>query len=160
MTVTVIALSDSHAAGLGELPQSLRDAVRTADVIVHAGDHTEMSLLQELRQLGQVVAVAGNMDSTALKVHLPHRQLITINGRLVGVVHGSGAPGGITERVRAQFPENPDLIIFGHSHVPFSGKVNGTLMVNPGPATQSYARIHIGETIDAELVSVRPGGCG
>jgi len=153
MSVTVVAMSDSHATTLRELPARLCSALGKADIIVHAGDLTEMSLLLELRATGQTVAVAGNMDSTALKVHLPHRQLVTISGKLVGIVHGSGAPSGITERVRVQFPENPDLIVFGHSHVPFSGVVDGVLMVNPGPAGRGYASITIGEELAAELVS-------
>ena len=153
MSVTVIAMSDSHATTLRELPERLGSALSKADIIVHAGDLTEMSLLLELRATGQTVAVAGNMDSVALKVHLPHRQLFTANGRTVGVAHGSGAPTGIAQRVRALFPENPDLIVFGHSHVPYSGVVDGVLMVNPGPAGRGYASITIGEELAAELVS-------
>ena len=153
MSITVIAMSDSHASTLRELPAPLRNALQKADIIIHAGDHTEMSLLLELRGMGQVVAVAGNMDSIALKMHLPHRQLFTVNGRPVGVAHGSGARAGITRRVRALFPENPDLIVFGHSHVPFSGVVDGVLMVNPGPASSGYARISIGEEVSAQLVT-------
>ena len=153
MSITVIAMSDSHASTLRQLPARLCSALSKADIIVHAGDLTDMSLLLELRATGQTVAVAGNMDSTALKVHLPHRQLFTANGRTVGVAHGSGAPTGITQRVRALFPENPDLIVFGHSHVPFSGVVDGVWMVNPGPAGRGYASITIGEGLAAELVS-------
>jgi len=153
MNTTIIAVSDSHAATLRELPARLAGALRRADIIVHAGDLTEMSLLLELRDTGQTVAVAGNMDSTAVKIHLPHRQLFTVNGRTVGVTHGSGAPTGIAQRVRALFPENPDLIVFGHSHVPFTGVVDGVLMVNPGPASSGYARIGIGEEVSAQLVT-------
>lgn len=152
MAVTIIALSDSHTTTMSQLPSQLCAALRQADVIIHAGDLTEMSLLDELKTLGQVVAVAGNMDSTALKLRLPHRQLYSADGKIVGVVHGSGAPGGIAERVRALFPENPDLIIFGHSHVPFAGVVNDVLMVNPGPAREGYAVISVGNELTVELI--------
>jgi len=153
LSVTVVALSDSHARSIHELPPALILALQSADIIIHAGDHTEMSLLQELRQMGEVVAVAGNMDSTALKFQLPHRQLVTINGRMVGVAHGSGAPTGIAGRVRALFLEKVDLIVFGHSHVQFCAAVDDTLMVNPGPAQKGYATITIGEEVAAELIS-------
>jgi putative phosphoesterase len=153
LSVTIVALSDSHAHTIHELPPALILALQAADVIVHAGDHTEMSLLQELKQMAEVVAVAGNMDSTTLKLQLPHRQLVTVNGRLVGVAHGSGAPAGIAERVRALFPEKVDLIVFGHSHVQFSAVVEGTLMVNPGTARHGYATITIGEDLVAKLIS-------
>ncbi|MFC2008830.1 metallophosphoesterase family protein [Chloroflexota bacterium] len=152
MTQTIVALSDTHEATLGRLPAALHDALASADLIVHAGDHTAMTVLEELRALGAVVAVAGNMDSTPIKISLPARQLFTFGGRKVGVAHGSGPPWGITERVRRLFPENPDLIIFGHSHVPFTGTVEGSYMVNPGPGRQSYAVIKVGTEIRASVV--------
>ena len=151
---TIVALSDSHTSTLSKLPAALRQALKDADLIIHAGDHTESSLLDELRQLGDVLAVAGNMDSTAIKVRLPHRQLVTFGGRTIGITHGSGAPWGIADRVRKTFPEDPDLIVFGHSHVSFAGVVAGVLMVNPGPARSSYAVIRLGEEIEAEIVPV------
>ncbi len=153
MHVSMIALSDSHAASIENLPCALRNALQAVEIVVHAGDHTELSLLEDLRaRVPLVIAVSGNMDSTAVKVHLPPRQIVTVNGRTLGVAHGSGAPAGIAERVRALFPENPDLIVFGHSHVPFNAVVDGTLMVNPGPAMKSYARIVVGQTLSADIV--------
>ena len=151
---TIIALSDSHTSTLSKLPAALRQALEDADLIIHAGDHTESSLLDELRQLGDVLAVAGNMDSTAIKVQLPRRQLVTFGGRTIGVTHGSGAPRGIEDRVRKTFPEDPDLIVFGHSHVSFTGVLAGALMINPGPARSSYAVIRLGEELEAEIVPV------
>ena len=152
MTQTIVAISDTHEASLSSFPSALRDALASADLIVHAGDHTAMSLLEELRAIGGVVAVAGNMDSTAIKVSLPSRQLFTFAGKTVGVVHGSGPPWGINGRVRRLFPENPDLIIYGHSHVPFIGIVDGSHMVNPGQGSKSYARISVGQDIEAHIV--------
>jgi len=152
MTHTIVALSDTHEATLRNFPKALHDALASADLIVHAGDHTAMSLLEELRAIGRVTAVAGNMDSTAVKVSLPSRQLFTFAGKTVGVVHGSGPPWGIDGRVRKLFPENPDLIIFGHSHVPFAGIVDGSYMVNPGQAKKSYAVITVGPVIEARIV--------
>ena len=149
----IVALSDSHAASLKLLPPQLRTALRDSDVIVHAGDHTEASLLMELHHTGRVVAVAGNMDSTAVKMRLPHRQTFTANGKTIGVTHGSGAPTGIAQRVRAMFPEKPDVIVFGHSHVPFLGIIDDVLMVNPGPAASGYATITINDGITVELVA-------
>ncbi len=155
MSVFVVAISDSHAISISELPFRVRDALRQADIIVHAGDHTELSLFDELRALNTtVIAVSGNMDSTALKAQLPRRQLVSLNGKTLGVAHGSGAPGGIAERIRALFPENPDLIVFGHSHQPFSAIVDGVLMVNPGPARKGYATITIDQAIQANLIAV------
>jgi len=154
MSQTIIALSDTHEATLSVFPKTLREALAGADLIIHAGDHTAMALLDELRALGPVTAVAGNMDATAIKVALPARQLFRFAGKMVGVVHGSGAPWGISERVRRLFPENPDLIVFGHSHVPFIGIVDGSLMVNPGQGRQSYAVIDVRSDMEARIVQL------
>lgn len=154
MCVTIIALSDTHAATLAALPGRLLGCLREADIIIHAGDLTEMSLLDELRAVTQVVAVSGNMDSTALKLHLPYRQLFSAGGKTIGVHHGAGSRSGIEQRVRALFPEEPDLIVFGHSHVPFCGMVDGVLMLNPGPAAKGYARVEIGTRVTARVIPV------
>jgi putative phosphoesterase len=149
---TLIALSDSHTASLTSLPASLREALKKAELIVHAGDATESTFIDELKTYGQVVAVAGNMDSIALKMTLPARQLFTVEGRSIGLTHGSGAPSGIQGRVRALFPENPDMIVYGHSHEAYVGMLDGSLMVNPGPAATSYAVVTIAEEITARIV--------
>ncbi len=148
----IVALSDSHTAGLSSLSPALRDSLEAADLIVHAGDQVESTFFEELKALGDVVAVAGNMDSTALKVALPARQLFAVEGRTIGVAHGSGAPAGIQQRVRALFPENPEVIVYGHSHVAYVGTVSGSLMVNPGPAASSYAAVTIGDDVTADIV--------
>ena len=149
---TIVAISDSHMASPAGLSSKLRDALKAADLIIHAGDQTESTFLDELKTYGQVVAVAGNMDSTALKLSLPQRQLFTVEGKTIGVAHGSGAPGGIQQRVRALFPEDPDIIVYGHSHVPYTGTVKGSLMINPGPASSSYAIIKVGNDTRVQIV--------
>ena len=152
MTQTIVALSDTHEATLSKFPRALHEALASADLIIHAGDHTAMALLDELRAIGAVTAVAGNMDATPIKIALPSRQVFRFAGKMVGITHGSGPPWGIAERVRQLFPENPDLIIFGHSHVSFVGTVDGSYMVNPGQGKQSYAVIRVGEDIEARIV--------
>jgi len=155
MSTTIVALTDSHCTGLRDLPPRLQQALREADIIVHAGDHTERALHEELKAMAGVVAVAGNMDGSALKVLLPLRQVFSAGAVRIGVVHGSGAPHGIVERVRAMFPEDPDIIIFGHSHVRFDGMLRGSRMVNPGPAASGYAVIRSGTGGDVELVTLK-----
>jgi len=151
---TIAALSDSHTASLSTLPIGLRRALEHADIIVHAGDETESTVLEELKSLGQVIAVAGNMDSTALKLTLPTRVVFAAGNHTIGVTHGSGAPSGIQHRVRALFPEQPDVIVYGHSHAAYVGTLDGSLMVNPGPATTSYALITIKRDVAARIVEL------
>ena len=55
-------ISDTHAQELNDLPQKLVEALSDADMIVHAGDYTHKSLLDELKTLGPFKGVYGNTD--------------------------------------------------------------------------------------------------
>ena len=125
-------ISDTHARNIDQLSRELRLALANVDLIVHAGDITEKATLDGLLSLGEVKAVRGNMDTGELKEALPPKLLFEANGKTIGVTHGSGAPWGIAERVRKMFTEEPDIIIFGHSHHAEKRLISGTLMINPG----------------------------
>lgn len=134
-----------------DIPSSIVDALEKVDLIIHAGDITERAVLERLREIGEVKAVHGNMDSAELKRMLPDRRTIDIEGRQIGICHGSGGPWGIAERVRLLFGE-VDVIIFGHSHLSFNEYIRGTLMFNPGRARDSFGIVTIEKEIKAEII--------
>lgn len=147
------ALSDSHTAGIDGLPKELRAALSGADLIIHAGDFTEIAVLRGLQTLGKVKAVCGNMDSQELRLALPQREVFTIEGKRIGLVHGSGGREGIAERVRELFAD-VDIIVYGHSHEASVQTLGGCLMINPGPTRRSYAVVTIGKETKAEIVRI------
>ena len=134
-----------------DIPSSIVDALEKVDLIIHAGDITERAVLEGLREIGEVKAVHGNMDSAELKRMLPDRRTIDIEGRQIGICHGSGGPWGIAERVRLLFGE-VDVVIFGHSHLSFNEYIRGTLMFNPGRARDSFGIVTIEKEIKAEMI--------
>lgn len=144
-------ISDTHAQTMEDIPSSIVDALEKVDLIIHAGDITERAVLEGLREIGEVKAVHGNMDSAELKRMLPDRRTIDIEGRQIGICHGSGGPWGIAERVRLLFGE-VDVIIFGHSHLSFNEYIRGTLMFNPGRARDSFGIVTIEKKIKAEII--------
>ena len=146
-------ITDTHAQTIEDIPVPVIDALERVDLIVHAGDITERAVLEELREIGEVKAVYGNMDSIELKRMLPDRRTLDIEGKQIGVCHGSGGPWGIAERVRPLFGE-VDVIIFGHSHLSFNEYIRGTLMFNPGRARDSFGVVTIGKEIKAEIVKI------
>lgn len=146
-------ISDTHANAIDEVPPSIINALADVDLIVHAGDFTHKAVLDCLRAIGQVRAVSGNMDSAELKKILPGRDLFEVNGKKIGLIHGSGAPWGITERVRNQF-SGVDIIIFGHSHEPCNRYLEGVLLFNPGPARSSFGLLIIDEDIKARVIRI------
>ena len=80
-------------------------------------------------------------------------RVIDIDGKQVGLVHGSGGPWDLAERVRTLFGE-VDIIVFGHSHLSFNDYVRGTLMFNPGRARDSYGILTVKKEIAAEIIKV------
>ena len=146
-------ISDTHVTTIDEIPAVILRALVDADLIVHAGDFTQKAVLDGLRTLGEVKAVAGNMDSGALKATLLRKEQFVVGGKKVGLVHGSGGPWGMAGRVRKLFSD-VDIIIYGHSHLPYSLHVEGSLLFNPGRARDSFGLLTIDDEIKAEIITV------
>ena len=149
-------LADTHTDRLDYLPQKVIDALSGVDLIIHAGDFTELQLLRDLRQLKEVRAVHGNMDSRQLKSILPTKELIETNGKRIGITHGSGARWGIEERVGKAFESDQiDIIVYGHSHRSQNKVINDILFFNPGNAADSFGIITIDGDAKGEVISSR-----
>jgi len=116
-------------------PAALRQMASHVDLIVHAGDWVEASVLDELESLGPVLGVWGNNDGDDLRGRLPEIARATIDGVRVAVVHETGAATGREKRMDAAFPDT-DLLVFGHSHIPWDTVTpNGLRLLNPGSPT-------------------------
>jgi len=150
----IVVLSDTHVSSLKNLPEKLLDALSQADLIIHAGDFTTMEVLDELKQLGDVKAVQGNMDSAELKAALPTKEILEIRNKRIGIAHGWGAPWGLEGKVRSVFAQDKvDAILYGHSHKAQNKVVNGILFFNPGRASNSFGILTIGEDIKGVVIS-------
>jgi len=147
-------LSDTHASSLAELPDKILAVLAEVDRVIHAGDFTAKAGLDGLKQLCQVNAVHGNMDSSELKQLLPEKQLLTVGKKRIGITHGWGSPYGIEDRVAKLFSD-VDIIIFGHSHQPVNRVIQGTLFFNPGQARNSFGILTIGEGVEGEIVRIQ-----
>lgn len=146
-------ISDTHARSLEDIPSQVRAKMEEVDLIVHAGDFTEEAVVEGLKGLGEMRAVAGNMDSPEVKEMLPLQDVFEAGGKRVGVTHGSGAPYDLPERVRQTF-DGVDIIIFGHSHMSFNKMLDGCLLFNPGRAIESYGILTIEEEVKAEIIKM------
>ncbi len=111
------------------------EALRAADLIVHAGDFSEASVLAELREIGPVAAVHGNVDSAELRRELPESLSLDLEGATIAVIHDAGPAKGRLERLRARFPD-ADAVVFGHSHMPLHEERDGFAIFNPGSPTE------------------------
>lgn len=146
-------ISDTHVSSFAEIPERILATLAEVDLIVHTGDFVAKGVLDGLKRLGEVKAVRGNMDSEELKRILPKKELLEVEGKRIGIIHGWGAPFGIVDRVGGMF-ENVDIIIFGHSHQAKNEVKNGILFFNPGRARDSFGVLTLGKEVRGEIISL------
>jgi uncharacterized protein len=120
----IFVLADTH----NRLPESVREMAKDADEIWHLGDVCAEAVLDELRAMGPpVIVVRGNCDSNfewPLVLDL--------------------ARGGLTFRLQHVPPDHPpddiDILLHGHTHVPRNEMRGRVLFLNPGCVTRPNRR--------------------
>ncbi len=159
----IAIISDTHMPrGHRRLPDECVARLRAADLIVHGGDLMRLSVLEELREWGEVVAVHGNVDDGAVRAALPATAEFDAAGARIAVIHDAGPSSGRLARMRARFPE-ADAVVFGHSHIPLHERDgDGFQIFNPGSPTErrrspahtmGLARVRAGE-VTFELIEL------
>jgi len=135
--VLVAVLADTHMPrGSRRLPEECVERIRRADLVLHAGDVTTASFLDELRALGPPVeAVVGNVDEPALQTSLPETRVVEAGGVRIGLVHVPGPAAGREARLAARFP-GCAAVVYGHTHLPQVARWEGTWILNPGSPTE------------------------
>jgi uncharacterized protein len=163
----LLLLADTHVPRRArDLPAQVWAEVDAADVVVHAGDWVDAELLDAVEQRAdRLVGVYGNNDGTDLRARLPEVACVDLGGVRLTVVHETGGREGRERRCAQRFPD-ADVLVFGHSHVPWDTTAAGGLrLLNPGSptdrrrqpvATYMTARIGRGRLVGVELVPVRP----
>lgn len=129
----VVVLADTHAPRRWRgVPPGVAEHLRTAELILHAGDVCTVDVLDELSGYAPVRAVRGNNDGPDIAAWgAPDRLVMDIDGLAVGMIHDSGAATGRLARMRRAFPEC-QLVVFGHSHIPMDISEVGLRLFNPG----------------------------
>ncbi len=133
----IALISDTHMPrGTRAVPPACVEAMEVADLIVHAGDLSAVSVLDWLSSLGPPVrAVHGNVDSPDVVSRLPETDMVVADGLTLALIHDAGPAKGRYERMRRRFPE-ADAAIFGHSHQPLHENAEGFQIFNPGSPTE------------------------
>jgi putative phosphoesterase len=158
--VRLLLIADTHVPRRArDLPARVWDEIATADVVVHAGDWVDVSLLELLeRRARRVVGVYGNNDGSPLRQRLPEVSRVEIDGVAVAVVHETGPTAGRESRCDRRFTD-ADVLVFGHSHIPYDVTTAGGLrLLNPGSPTdrrrQPHATYMTAEFIDGVVRDV------
>ena len=133
----LVVTADTHVPKRArDLPADLWTAIEDADVVLHAGDWVDVSLLDELeRRSRRLVGVHGNNDGPELRARLPEVAHVELEGLRLAVVHETGPAKGREERCAAAYAD-VDVLVFGHSHIPWdTTTATGLRLLNPGSPT-------------------------
>ncbi|KQV65050.1 phosphodiesterase [Nocardioides sp. Root122] len=144
MPTRLLLLADTHLPKRAmDLPAEVWAAVEEADVVIHAGDWVDIRLLDELEARSQrLVGVHGNNDHGVLRERLPEVARVELDGVRIGVVHETGQAKGREERMAQAFPDL-DVLVFGHSHIPWDTTAeSGLRLLNPGSPTDRRRQPH------------------
>jgi len=132
-------ISDTHISSSHEgVPKALLNELRGVDLILHAGDLVVLQVLESLREVAPVEAVAGNMDDPQVKETLPRKRVLFVENVRIGLIHGWGSPVGLPERVLGEFAEDLSVVVFGHSHCGYQKRMGEMLLFNPGSAKKGF----------------------
>ena len=156
----IAVLADTHSPRHWKrCPDAVAAALEGVDLILHAGDVCLRGTLEELERFAPVRAVRGNNDGQDVADWgAPETWDLELEGLRVAMVHDSGAATGRGRRLKRWFPE-ADLVVFGHSHIPWDAVHEGQRAFNPGSPTDKrrQPRGTMGELVveAGELVSAR-----
>ncbi|KIF75661.1 phosphodiesterase [Streptomyces sp. 150FB] len=158
----LLLMSDTHLPKRAKrLPDELLAEIPRADVVIHAGDWVDADTLDLLEgRAKRLIGVYGNNDGPELRARLPEVAYAELNGVRFGVVHETGPAQGREGRCAGRFPDL-DVLVFGHSHIPWDSVAgDGRLrLLNPGSPTdrrrQPYRTYLTAVVAPGELRDVR-----
>ena len=136
-------LSDTHIPDdAKKLPRQIKETFRGVDLILHAGDVYDVSVLDELEHLAPVLAAYGDNDVEVLgDRRIKKKHMFTVDGVTIWLTH---------ERRWVWDKDDwsmhrPNVIVFGHTHeTKIEYQKEGYLLVNPGSPTFPHYRHELG----------------
>ncbi len=126
-------LSDTH----GHLDPQIPEIFAGVDHILHGGDIGLPWLILELEEIAPVTAVIGNTD---VGLEYKETEIIELDGRKF-LLHHQVDPRAPEDKIKRRIiRENPDVVIFGHTHQRLCETIGETLYLNPGYAGKQRAQ--------------------
>lgn len=150
--LVVGVIADTHVGEfLDAIPQWALDGLDGSDLILHAGDLSDGSVIPALEEIAPVVAVRGDHDLPSAP-RLPSRAVVQVGGVRIGLLHGKRRStdalvvavhalagrrvafdaGRARSMARAFRGHHVDAVVFGHWHEPVIDDVDGVLVFSPG----------------------------
>jgi putative phosphoesterase len=108
-------------------PEALA-ALRGCDLILHAGDIGNLSIIQKLSGLAPVVAIRGNNDTDPWCAKIPETVVVQAGEFNIYMIHDLSQLD--LDPAAAGF----HIVLSGHTHTPDSFERNRVFYINPGSA--------------------------
>lgn len=152
----ILVFSDSHGS-LDDCIKIIR-TIKDTDMIIHAGDHS--SDAEEIQQMFPnipVKYVRGNCDfsiaPSELMINTEHADIFVTHGHLYNVKYEHNYRT-LIEKAKEK---GADIIVFGHTHIPFNEKTADCSIINPGSI--KYGRTYGVIEIDKERIGIAVCDC-
>ena len=146
---TVGILSDNHS----DWPPHIAESLAGVDAIIHAGDIGPYKLVLDMEAIAPTTAVLGNTDGD---MPINESAVVTLDGKKFFVQHIVD-PHRLQATLRERLKRiEPDVVVFGHTHMPFCETLGGVLFLNPGSVTQprgDYQPSMVRLTIDHDKIT-------
>ena len=117
-------ISDTH----GLLRRQALNVLDGCELILHAGDIGEISVLDRLSEIAPVCAVRGNVDRDGATGSIPLTEVVAFAGHTFYMLHNLDDLD--LDPAAAGF----SAVVFGHSHQPTISRRDEVLYFNPGSA--------------------------
>jgi putative phosphoesterase len=149
--VRILIISDTHVPDFApRLPDAVLEEAGRADLVLHAGDVTAGTVLDDLERRAPVLCALGNNDGRDVADRGARERIETdVAGISLAMVHMGGPAKGRAARLRRWFP-HARVVVFGHSHIPTVVDDDGVLLLNPGSPTwkrreprATFLRLHV-----------------
>ncbi len=153
-------VSDTHSL---EIPAKVIKGLKSADLIIHAGDFCSQEEFKLFSSLKELKAVYGNCDEPALLKKLSEKCIFEVEGITIGIFHGEGSQHTVLDSVRRKFKSDKiDVAVFGHSHEALISTIEGVLYFNPGSPNDmvtapycSYGILDVkDEQVEAQIIKI------
>jgi uncharacterized protein len=133
-------ISDTH----GLLRPEAKTALAGSDLIIHAGDVGKPEILDELKAIGPLFVVRGNIDHGGWANQLPTKEIVELGASTLYILHN------LHELDVDPDAAGFDAVITGHTHKVHEYRKGKVLFLNPGSAGPqrfdlpvTVARLHV-----------------
>lgn len=145
-------ISDTH----GLLRPEAIEALRGADLIIHAGDIGKSEVIETLKSIAPVVAIRGNNDKDKWARRFPETAVVEVGKIRIYIIHN------VKELEIDPSAAGFRVVISGHSHRPSIARKGEVLYLNPGSAGPrrfklpiAVARVRVrGESVSAHIAEL------